>query len=156
MTDNLEMDNILDQVGVPRDKYGLNEIPLFNLLTGQLLDSKVLKSAVSDYHKPLSRVCSVYARYNKTYVIEFEKDSFRKAVDNVKNRARQEKLDFIKSVETICNFQRKSQFNLISKLVKRTFNRQQMLYREGDRADRVFFIISGDFKITKKVIVMDR
>ena len=31
-----------------------------------------------------------------------------------------------------------------------------MLFKEGDRADKVFFVIKGEFKVTKKIFVVDK
>ena len=31
-----------------------------------------------------------------------------------------------------------------------------MLYKEGDRADRVFFVKNGEFQVTKKIIVINK
>lgn len=31
-----------------------------------------------------------------------------------------------------------------------------MLYKEGDRADRIYFVINGEFKVTKKIIVLSK
>lgn len=31
-----------------------------------------------------------------------------------------------------------------------------MLYKEGEKADRVFFVIKGEFKVTKKIFIVDK
>lgn len=31
-----------------------------------------------------------------------------------------------------------------------------MLYKEGDRADRIYFVISGEFQVTKKIVVLNK
>ena len=31
-----------------------------------------------------------------------------------------------------------------------------MLFKEGERADRVFFVIKGEFKVTKKIFIVDK
>ena len=41
-------------------------------------------------------------------------------------------------------------------LTKRTINKGQMLYKEGERADKIFLVIQGEFKISKKVYIMDK
>ena len=40
--------------------------------------------------------------------------------------------------------------------MRRVLNRTQMLFKEGERADRVFFVVEGEFKITKKIVVVDK
>lgn len=158
-SDNLELESICNDIFDTEDKDVKNELPelpLFNIKTGQLMDTKVLLNAVSDYKKQMVRVCSAYSRYNTAYVVVFEKESYRKAVENVKNRAKQEKLEFLKSVNVISQFQRKSQKLLVPKLVRKTLNRHQMLYKEGERADKVYLVISGEFKVTKKIHLLEK
>ena len=46
--------------------------------------------------------------------------------------------------------------NLVKMLTKRTINKGQMLYREGELADKIFLVLQGKFKIMKKVYIMDR
>lgn len=98
----------------------------------------------------------MYARRNRVYLIEFQKDKFKKACDNARQRNKQEKLDFIKSVGLINLFTRNAQKNMLRFLTRRTFERNKMLYREGDRADRIYFVISGQFQVTKKIIVLNK
>ena len=41
-------------------------------------------------------------------------------------------------------------------LTLRKIDRHKMLYKEGDRADRIYFVINGEFKVTKKIVVLNR
>ena len=34
--------------------------------------------------------------------------------------------------------------------------RHKILYKEGDVADRVFFVVSGEFKVTKRIVLIDK
>ena len=31
-----------------------------------------------------------------------------------------------------------------------------MLFKEGDRADNLYCVISGEFKVTKKIVLIDK
>ena len=31
-----------------------------------------------------------------------------------------------------------------------------MLYREGDPVDKIYFVLSGEFKVTKKIVLIDK
>ena len=46
----------------------------------------------------MKRPCSIYSRLNRVFLIEFQKDKYKKACDNAKKRAKDEKLEFIKQV----------------------------------------------------------
>ena len=45
--------------------------------------------------------------------------------------------------------------NMVKMLTKRTLNKGQFLFREGDRADKIFLVLHGEFKITKKIQTLD-
>lgn len=104
----------------------------------------------------MTRVCSAYSRRNTAYVVVFDKKDYRRAIENIKNREKHEKLEFLKSVDVIGQFQRKSQKFLVPKLVRRTLNRKQMLYKEGERAEKIYLVISGEFKVTKKIYLLEK
>ena len=44
---------------------------------------------------------------------------------------------------------------MIRLLTTRSVNKGQYLYREGDRADKIYLVIQGEFKVTKKVYIFD-
>lgn len=84
------------------------------------------------------------------------KDKFRRALEACKNRIKNEKFEFLKSVELISHFQRNSIKNLAKFIFRKRLNRSQFLFREGDPADRIFLVISGEFRVTKKITVIDK
>ena len=68
-----------------------------------------------------------------------------------------EKLEFIKSVGLLSLFTRNALKNIAERfLVRRTLERNKMLYKEGDRADRLYFVINGEFQVTKKIVVINK
>jgi len=46
--------------------------------------------------------------------------------------------------------------NLIKSLVKRNLNRGQMLYSEGSKAEKVYLVINGQFKVSKQIVLHSR
>lgn len=53
-------------------------------------------------------------------------------------------------------FTRNAQKNMLRFLTLKKIDRHKMLYREGDRADRLYFVINGEFKVTKKIVVINK
>mgnify|MGYP001626835604 CR=1 FL=1 len=98
---------------------------------------------------------SCYSRRKKTFVITIPRDKYKKACDNARNRVKQEKIEFLKQVEIIKLFQRNSIKNFIKYLVKRNVNRGQKLFKEGDRAEKVYIVINGQFKVSKQIVIMN-
>ena len=41
-------------------------------------------------------------------------------------------------------------------LVKKHYNKSQTLYREGEMADRLYFVLNGEFKVSKKIVVVNK
>ena len=99
---------------------------------------------------------SLYTRRNKVFIISFPKEKFKKACENYKSRDNSTKLDYIKSVGLMNMFTRNAQKNILSKLTLKKIDRHEMIYKEGDRADRIYFVINGQFKITKKIVVINK
>lgn len=86
----------------------------------------------------------------------FHKDKYRKAVEACNTRVKTQKIEDLKKVELVKGYTRQSLKNLAKLLERRKLNRSQMLFKEGDRADKVFFVIKGEFKVTKKIFVVDK
>ena len=74
--------------------------------TGQYIGARALKAAENDIRKQMKRPCSIYSRRNRVFLIEFQKDKYKKACDNAKKRAKDEKLEFIKQVGLLSQFTR--------------------------------------------------
>lgn len=103
------------------------------------------------------RSCSLHAvSARDCYILVIQKDKFRRALDTCKNRIKNEKFEFLKSVELISLFQRNSIKNLSKFIIRKRLNRSQMLYREGDPVDKIYFVLSGEFKVTKKIVLIDK
>lgn len=67
-----------------------------------------------------------------------------------RDRIRQEKIDFLKSVEIFDQFTRNSIKHMTKLLTRRSFKRGQWLYKEGERAGKVYLVMQGEFKVFKK------
>ena len=81
-------------------------------------------TASDNEHKKLSkRLISLYARRNNAYVIVLSRDKFKRACEIAKRRIRQEKMDFLKSIEMFNKFSRNSMKNMIKMLTKRSINK---------------------------------
>lgn len=105
----------------------------------------------------LFRACSYYAvSHSKTFVISINKEKYRRAVEASRNRIKSEKIEFLKSVEMFSLFQRNSLKNLSKYLTKRKMHRSQVLYKEGQQVNSVYFVIDGEFKVTKKIMLIDK
>jgi len=75
-------------------------------------------------------------------------------VENANNRIRAEKLEFFKQIEMVSKFTRNSKKNLVKLVSRRKLTRGEFLYKEGDPVEKVFFVIAGEFKITKAVSLL--
>lgn len=113
----------------------------------------IMRSSVDHNKAIIPRPCSLYSRRNKVFILVFAKDKYQKAIENARNRVKNTLLDYVKSVELLNLFTRNTQKKMIEMFNKRTLNRHEVVYSEGERADRIYFVISGEFKITKKIYI---
>lgn len=131
------------------------ELEITELSRGQYVGAYYLQEVVRDPLVTHSHSVSLYA-LKKTFILRIGKDKLRRAIDEFKNRVKNAKLEFLKKVELMRQFTRNSLKNIARMFETRRLHRHQMLYREGDRADKVFFVIKGDLKVTKKIVVIDK
>ena len=88
-----------------------------------------------DFKKnPPIKPINLYARHNWTYVIKFHRRKFRKAIENLTKRIKQEKIDFLKSIDIFSRFATDTLKPLAKYLTKRTINRGDWLFKEGELA----------------------
>lgn len=84
-SDNSCLDSICDYIKDIASVNGQpNELPLFNLNVGQYIGARVMKAAADDLRRQMKRPCSVYSRRNRVFLIEFQKDKYKKACDNAR------------------------------------------------------------------------
>ena len=142
---------------ISKDSEGkVKEVEITELNQGQYSGAFYLMEGVRDPLITHTHAVSLFAIKHNTVVIKISKDRYRKAIDENKTRIRNAKLEFLKKVELMKQFTRNSLKNIARMFEVRKLNRHQMLYREGERADRVFFVIKGELKVTKKVFLIDK
>ena len=68
-----------------------------------------------------------------------------------------ENREFLKGIYLLGNFfSFTARSKILEELVRRDHrNRFEYLYKEGDKADKVYIIKKGEFKITKRVTVLN-
>ena len=153
--DNLSLQGIVDEIDcIKKDKSGgCSEVALFNIPKGRYFGAKTMQVAEHDLKRHLASTVSLYSRRNHCYVIAIHREKYRRACDNAKNRLKTEKIDFLRSVELFSQFSRNLIKNLVRSLKKETLNRGQYLFEEGKAVEKVYFIISGEFRVSKQVVV---
>ena len=66
-----------------------------------------------------------------------------------------EKIEFLRSVEIFEQFSHNALKHLTRMITKRSCSAGHWLYKEGDRAGKVYFVISGEFKVYQKFVLMN-
>ena len=108
---------------VSRDEQGeLNELELCRLKKGQYAGMHVLTSHESAIQQ--RRSCSLYTASAKDcLILVIKRETYHRAVLTCQNRIRNEKSDFLRSVELLKPLKRNSIKNLTRFLVKRNITR---------------------------------
>ena len=96
---------------------------------------KAIIRSSGDKAVAIPRPYTLYSRRNKVFILVFAKDKYQKAIANARNRVKNIQLDFVKSVELLNLFARNTLKRMIEMFNKRTVNRHEVIYSEGERAD---------------------
>lgn len=85
----------------------------------------------------------------RCHLLFISKAGFEKARDETDRKARNELVNFIKRIPLFESTTRTSITKLTQKLHDVTCNRGQVLFNQGDKADKVYIVRSGEFIVTK-------
>lgn len=135
-----------------KDRKGeiLEEL-IIKLKAGQYFGSQVMDFLEID-DKP-TRYVSAYAASEQVFMIKISRESFKNTIRFYSNRIHQEKLSFLKNSDLMSKFARASLKKLADKLVFREFQRHQYLFKEGMKAEKIYFVKTGEVKLSKRILI---
>jgi CRP-like cAMP-binding protein len=87
----------------------------------------------------------------ETHFAVLEKQDFKRIIGEVTERRLAEVVSFLRSLPMFAQMTRKSLTKLSYYFKQRLFTRKQVVYREGEEADLVYFVKEGEFQLLKKV-----
>jgi CRP-like cAMP-binding protein len=87
----------------------------------------------------------------KTILLSLQNSSFRKVLRQVQKEKKSDLKNFLRSLELFSPWASKSLDKILDLSQIQTLSKNQLLYRQGDQADFVFFIKEGEFLISKTV-----
>lgn len=85
----------------------------------------------------------------KTHLIVLTKEAFEAVIGKMEKRLLNEKLDFMQNLPFFNMVARNTIARITYSLKKKTFNKGQIIFKEGDDAKTVYLIMSGEVEITK-------
>lgn len=88
----------------------------------------------------------------KTIVAVLSKSSFKKAVSAYNDKRVSDRIDFLHKLPLFSTWSRISLAKILEQFTSNTFYRNQKIFSEGDLADSVIFIMSGEVKLTKSQV----
>ncbi|CAG9311606.1 unnamed protein product [Blepharisma stoltei] len=77
------------------------------------------------------------------------KPNFKKILGNLAEKKLTEKIDFLQALPMFSNWSKIALYKLGPYFSRVIFKKNQFVYKEGDPANTVYFVKSGEFKITK-------
>lgn len=89
------------------------------------------------------------------HLIQLSNEAYEDAKRFQRQRLREENREFLKGIYLLGNFfSFTARSKILEDLAKRDHrHRGEYLYKEGDKADRVYIVKQGEFKVTKRVTV---
>lgn len=88
----------------------------------------------------------------KTYTAVLSKANFKKAIAAYNEKKAVDRIDFLHKLPLFSTWSRLSLAKILDYFNAFTYFRNQKIFREGDPADSVVFIMSGEVKLTKSQI----
>lgn len=101
------------------------------------------------------RMASIVCK-EETHFAVLEKQDFKRLIGEVSERRINEVVTFLRSISIFAPWSKKSIIKLSYYFKQRTFNRKQIVYKEGDFAEHVYFVKEGEFQLLKKIITNDK
>mmetsp|Transcript_24789 Transcript_24789/g.43669 ORF Transcript_24789/g.43669 Transcript_24789/m.43669 type:complete len:471 (+) Transcript_24789:89-1501(+) len=98
-----------------------------------------------------ARMATIVAK-EETHFAVLGKNDFKRIIGEIAERRINESVSFLQKLPLFCGWTRTSLLKLSYFFKLRTFSRKQVVYREGDETDYVYFIKEGEFQLLKKVV----
>jgi cAMP-dependent protein kinase regulator len=96
------------------------------------------------------RFCTVKA-LSRVHLLCLSRNDFEKAKNETKRKRTSNLVTFVKKIPLFYNLTRTYLSKLCLKFEFININRDYILFKEGDIADKVFIVKSGEFIVTKKL-----
>ena len=80
-----------------------------------------------------------------------DKEAFLKSMENINLKRLNNEIEFFFSISIFAKMSRKMVRKYLNFMKKRKFIRGQILYKEGDQANNVYFVKKGTFEQIKKL-----
>ncbi|KAL4470100.1 hypothetical protein ABPG72_008759 [Tetrahymena utriculariae] len=102
------------------------------------------------------RTASIICR-EETIMVTLSKQSYDKILSNYHQKKFMESVNFLKEFSFFANWQNSKINGLLQSMEKRAAQYKEIIYKEGDNPDFVYFIKEGEFEVTKtlKIEVSD-
>ncbi|EAS03972.2 glycosyl hydrolase family 31 protein (macronuclear) [Tetrahymena thermophila SB210] len=94
------------------------------------------------------RTASIICK-EETIMVTLSKQSYDKILSNYHQKKFMESVNFLKEFSFFANWQNSKINGLYQNMEKRAAQYKEIIYKEGDNADFVYFIKEGEFEVTK-------
>ncbi|KAL4442362.1 hypothetical protein ABPG74_005703 [Tetrahymena malaccensis] len=94
------------------------------------------------------RTASIICK-EETIMVTLSKQSYDKILSNYHQKKFMESVNFLKEFSFFANWQNSKINGLYQNMEKRAAQYKEVIYKEGDNADFVYFIKEGEFEVTK-------
>jgi cAMP-dependent protein kinase regulator len=104
------------------------------------------------FNKP--RAATIMAKV-RTHAASLNRTDYDKIIKPIEEKKLNAKINFLKSYPFLSHLSRQTLGKLPHNVSEITFNRGNTVYREGDKADGLFLVYKGEFKIYKRLEIKE-
>ncbi|KAL4499141.1 hypothetical protein ABPG72_017043 [Tetrahymena utriculariae] len=92
----------------------------------------------------------------ETHLMVLSKEGFDKIIGSFQQQILREKLEFLRKFQFLDSLPTSQLMSLLHYFKINNFNQKTTIYNEGDEAENIYFIKSGEVEILRKVIIEDK
>ncbi|KAL4449887.1 hypothetical protein ABPG74_015006 [Tetrahymena malaccensis] len=92
----------------------------------------------------------------ETHLMVLSKEGFDKIIGSFQQQILREKLEFLRKFQFLDSLPTSQLMSLLHYFKINNFTQKTVIYNEGDEADNIYFIKSGEVEVLKKVFIEDK
>ena len=129
-------------------------IPILHLGPGKSFGELAVQKEMNINRMKKARAASVLCRTKCKFAV-MQKADYQSVLDNIDRRQADKLKDFFRQIPFLRNLPRKELNMLHLSLIKKNYDRGQIVCREGTDSNHIYIVLKGEFEVSKVIDVTE-